>query len=97
MSKHEARIYEKQDLFDALADALDAENLRLTPANGSNDDIDDIQALADHMYEHHGLPTDISLLDSDGGEPGLCSRCGDYDPRLTQGLCPVCRQTGGRS
>ncbi|PJM79988.1 hypothetical protein [Bifidobacterium scaligerum] len=96
MSEHEAKIYERQELFDALADALDVENLTLAPANDSDDDVDDIQALADYIYEHHGLLTDISLLDSDGVEPGLCSRCDDYDPRLNHGLCPVCRQTGGR-
>ncbi|KFI92455.1 hypothetical protein BISA_0855 [Bifidobacterium saguini DSM 23967] len=62
MSDHEAKIYERQDLFDALADALDVCSLAIIPANGIETDTEDIQALADRMYEHHGLETDISLL-----------------------------------
>ncbi|KFI97838.1 hypothetical protein [Bifidobacterium stellenboschense] len=85
-----ARIYTQADLAEALrhwADHVTLAAIEDTPP----------EACARYVYEHYGLETDTTFLDEPAHtEPGLCARCGDYDPKLTGGLCPVCQETGGR-
>ncbi|RSX52670.1 hypothetical protein [Bifidobacterium callimiconis] len=50
-----ARIYTRQSLAQAITDAANTLPLIIPDTNT-------IRALADHVYEHAGIPTDISPL-----------------------------------
>lgn len=89
-----AKLYMRAELKQAVRESLAAYTespgplILIHPEN--------VDMLAYHMYDQYGSDVNVCIDEPRHTEPGLCARCGDYDPKLTEGLCPVCIETGGR-